>query len=139
MINANELRIGNFVLDNNIQRKVLGIKKDDIGDVLLLDHKSTNRLLKNINSIPLTPEILVACGFKKEIRGEEDDFDGPEIVYHLDGVDIYDHRECGGNFSYATYTRYPGRGFKGGRIVDYLHQLQNLYFALTGKELEINL
>lgn len=102
--------------------------------------ESLNKEQKTVicNPIPLTVEILLQCGFKKEIRGKKEDFDGEETVYFKNGIDIYSPGEDGSGegFSYATYTRYPGRGFKAGINVATLHHLQNLYHALTNEELE---
>ena len=73
--------------------------------------------------IPLTEEILLKCGFEKNIR--EDDFDywthkeiGEEIWQHDEG---FCHNLCYGG------------------DINYLHSLQNLFFAITGEELNIEL
>jgi hypothetical protein len=87
----------------------------------------------SINEQELTRGYLVSVGFEREKRGEPEDFDGEEVIYHKDGIDIYDHTDDGAGFSFATYTRYPGRGFKGGYTVKTVAQLQALYFGITGK------
>lgn len=89
----------------------------------------------DIFPVKLSPDVLFRCGFKKESRGKEDDFDGIETVYCKDGIDIFDNTGNGGTFTYATYTRYPGRGFKSGYEIKSLHWLQNLFYFLNGKEL----
>ena len=106
-----ELRIGNFVYDvgGTIESRVIKLTE---GKVLL-------------NSpIPITEEWLVKFGFKKHI-----------------------HKHKPG-FQYIKWGRYrqimtihkPARTFKFGSWecnvkLRYVHQLQNLYFALKGKEL----
>lgn len=60
--------------------------------------------------IPLTPEILEKCGFEKCSCG------GWKHGIHISKYD-------NGKLYYKTV------------IIKYLHQLQNLYFALTGEEL----
>ena len=72
--------------------------------------------------IPLTEEWLLKFGF---VNGGKSDFDKKKLSIHLP------------SFYYTN-----GRTFYNSwRIMDYsvksVHQLQNLYFALTGEELEI--
>lgn len=70
-----------------------------------------------VNPIPLTREILIQCRF---------DFSGLYCV--KDQVYIYQWGDS--NFYEFNYTKVE---------IKFLHQLQNLYFALTNKELEIDL
>jgi hypothetical protein len=83
--------------------------------------------------VEVTEKLLIELGFTFEERGKESDFDGVEKVYHKDGIDIY-CLESGG-FAYATYTRYPGRGFKAGINIQSCDHLKHLYKALTLKDL----
>ena len=108
MIAASELRIGNSVLDP------IGLPKEVSLEVL-----------KNISKglvyepIPLSPEILEKCGFKKQlIKGKTDKywFEKGEISYN----------EIHEKFWYHGVLENSPK---------YLHQLQNLYFSLTGGEL----
>jgi hypothetical protein len=70
--------------------------------------------------IPLTPELLEKAGFKKgEYTFAKMDF---TLNYNSDLGDYRYRRQDGGATS-----------------IIHLHQLQNLYFALTGEELEITL
>lgn len=127
MIKANELRIGNLVLDNNVKRTVLGIKQDDLGDVVLLDDKSTNRLCKNIEPIPLTPEILQQCGFKKSNSGT--------IILHTlkTNRSWFQILTTFGSDQYCFDSPHFNHYFTS------VHYLQNLFNILTGEELSINL
>ncbi len=134
MIQTNDLRVGNIVMAKTTEmKKWLSPYTLDKGYFQMFLEGTVD-----VKPIPLTAKILNRCGFKKETRGEKDDFDGVEIVYNKDGIDIYDHTEDGAGFSYATYTRYPSRGFKSGYGIKSLHQLQNLYHSLTGKELSLD-
>lgn len=137
MIQANELRIGNWV-----KRKSGGCQQvlEVLSTMVLLqnepplDVNKTMRLpLSSVEPIPLTPEILKKAGLKRDKEGWVLSFD----------FKIYDPLEIGGAGDYVQSNRniftiihnnsvFP-KGFK------YLHQLQNLYFALTSEELEINL
>ena len=65
--------------------------------------------------IPLTPEILEKCGLNSPLA---------VLSHNRDFV--------------ITGTEYDYNGVYIGKI-EYLHQLQNLYFALTGQELTVNL
>jgi len=78
----------------------------------------------DLSPIPLTPEILEKCGFEKGYDVySKDSF---EIAYIINGFD-----EVG----YVLIINKEAESV----IFHYLHQLQNLYFALTGQELDTNL
>jgi hypothetical protein len=154
MIKAQELRIDNWVqVTNEYLKRIISGKVNKYQQVenvwsfginISSGYEGSMEAefnMEDIEGIPLSPSILEKAGFIKELRGKESDFDGVETVYFKSGVDIYDNSVEQGEtmFLYATYTRYPGRGFKSGIQVEYLHQLQNLYFALTNEELTINL
>lgn len=85
------------------------------------------------NPIPLTPEILVNSGF---IKIQEGSMSHPE-VYRKTYIkcivtNVFDIHMRGGDENYWV---------EGNATVElkYIHQLQNLFFSLSGKELEINL
>ena len=82
--------------------------------------------ITDYNPIPLTHEILVKAGFKKHDKFNHD-------YRHANGL-----RVCmvsNGGFKLITYL------FDLDKEPDcnHVHQLQNLYFALTGEELNIQL
>ena len=126
---ANELRIGNWVSFDEY------CKVDYIGENLFwcvdkggASYKST---WAEIEPIPLTPEILEKAGFS------------------LYSKHSYWNYRTGNNFFLSMWALdeqvagfekkgvfYWGDGFL---EVHYLHQLQNLYFCLTGEELNIQL
>lgn len=106
---ANELRIGNLV-------KLEGISRPIKVSIIDTTETSTNTKYK---PIPLTEEWLLKCGF------EYCDTVTPK-AYWLNGVCIEKVDSMFIEFSY-------------GIVLKYLHQLQNLYFALTGEELNIEL
>lgn len=137
---ASELRIRNLVFDNEgILSKINGfqpyshsIRCDELeGCELLIDlHPQDGTIRKgfvtDINSckpIPLTEEWLLKFGFKN----------------HLDTIWIHWSKESG---LFEISTRLP-QGSYGLWIngtmgcFEYVHQLQNLFFALTGEELTI--
>lgn len=120
MIAANELRIGNYVnhKSEGISRVTeIESHKNHIG-VTPLSFNNYVFMCAEIKPIPLTPEILEKCGFVSnpyQDRYELGDF-------HFEYCAIRNIVWC---------EKYPH--------IKYLHQLQNLYFALTGEELIINL
>ncbi len=117
MIKANELRLGNkmFIPSTNQIVEISCINKY-IG-VYVNDGFSWLGF-QEIKPIPLTEEILLKCGFV-----EIDTYD--DHYYYLQKCDL------GLDRSFQPY----GIGF----IPDlkHVHQLQNLYFALTNEELKI--
>jgi hypothetical protein len=114
MVQANELRIGNWVNPEE-PYQIWEIERDTI----YADPP-----------IPLTPELLKKCGFEKSgefltlvipVGSEKHYF---STILSGTGVKIFTEFEPSEPISTE---------------VTYLHQLQNLYFALTGSELSINL
>lgn len=140
MIDAKELRIGNIVgyyydwyeddgnkITEYKEMPVCGIETvyTSTGPkVYLQDKLRTNlhdvNVLKLI-PIPLTEEILMRCGF----------VDIQDGWYELVKPPL--------NFNWNIYDKQlRALGYRHSHIM-YLHQLQNLYFALTGEELNIQL
>lgn len=139
MINLNELRYGNLVQDaaGNIIR-VTSIHADGInlseqeietedGDIMVLQ---PDYRLEEIYQIPLTPEILVKCGFeegpKRSLKNG-----APFWVKHFTPFGQF--IQCSLFVDYNATARIDCWV----KLGVYLHQLQNLYFALNGEELEI--
>lgn len=147
MIAIHELSIGNWVLfapsgnrRHSIKPRQCEIIEIHIDKIIVIDKGQRLSLFAgspDLQPISLNRDMLVRRGFEKSVRGEDDDFDRQEVIYHKDGIDIYDHEatNSGTGFSYATYTRYPGKGFKGGFSISSLHQLDNIYSSLTGRKL----
>lgn len=123
MIKANELRIGNLV-----EHDEFGICRVEMinRDSTLLAHGLFDTLVPNdlFIAIPLTPEILEKAGF--EYVGQ--------TTLSIDDVPVYFKFIKGEVGCYAFYLNkqvaVPCK---------HLHQLQNLYFALTNEELNIQL
>jgi hypothetical protein len=115
MIKANELRIGNLVYDN-------------LGDILKIKAISLESGLSHIEPIPLTEEWLLKFGFE---RHHSDYSNG--VIYIKD---VPNNNE----FKWGVYPFELGSGFiiNKSKNLKYVHQLQSLYFTLTGEELTIN-
>lgn len=133
MIQANELRIGNWVLKDDTYRKVEAISIPyhhllSLRNKVLLEECQFNE----IQPIPLTEEILLKCGFEK---------DGVPAGFTI--IDKFQIRYCYKDIIKNTwqwsFEAFDDDNWIGISKPQYLHQLQNLYFPLTGEELEINL
>lgn len=129
MIKANELRVGNLVVLNvnykdNIHR-IDEIYTDEVKVTSIEDGGCFPIMkLRTCKPIPLSPEWLERCGlldsgssYKGELR-----FKG---CGHLT-IEVIEK----GNLGYFA-------PFNKTIEIKYLHQLQNLYFTLTGEELQI--
>ena len=130
-IDARELRIGNWVLDTS---RLLSIKITGKMIARLDDKKLI------VLPISLTPDILLECGFQKRESIEK----GLLWVVYVDKMDtfFYDF-DTGFLYKINEYTNniINELHFRGVELakLEYLHQLQNIHFAITGHELEIKL
>jgi len=110
MISANELRIGNLVHDNFDISKPNKLTKISIDDFIAIGNNCNN-----YHPIPLTEEWMVKFGFYR-LKYESYTFGNGKIGVYFDGKQLlYDIAK-----------------------IKYVHQLQNLYFALCGQELVLN-
>ncbi len=141
MIKANELRVGNYVkfIDSEEFHKVEGMVNPINNEerVIQLYGNCIPNREDQIYPVPLTPEVLEKCGFNKDpewwgdlisyynrkIEGVEDI--GPSIDIRF-GNEESDLEELDALFI----------GQQDFKRIKYLHQLQNLYFTLTGEELD---
>ena len=124
---AKELRIGNWVKYKD-GRQVIKI---DLGDFCYIERQGT----EDYKPIPLTEEWLLKFGFEKGFEGHEDtDFSKENFNmlsdYGGQGITISKDK----NIKPFMYCGYYNNEIG----CEFVHQLQNLYFALTGEELEIN-
>ncbi len=126
---AHELRVGNRVLNNGVIRKVTGLIPHGDKYIVLLDDPVTKRSLQDIHPIPLTPEILEQCGFEDVSLGKN----GLAVRMMINSSDELAYWKDEGILRYQTRLSGFTRQFA---HIKYLHQLQNLYFAMTGEELD---
>jgi len=137
---SNELRIGNMVMISEVKCKVIGIEgckniKNgfSVFDTVRLSGDGINSqqqiYCQGVSPIALTEEILLKCGFNK-IYVTDPQLENSQSKWYIDDLEIFKFED---NHEYLFFSF--GQDFK----IIYLHQLQNLYFELTGKELEIKL
>lgn len=98
-----------------------------IGNLIYLKHGSLGYKIHPVSATllfrrPKLDEILEKCGFEQQhtsyyLRRNIFYFTKPDLKFTIEDGD--------GNFNYPPCK--------------YVHQLQNLYFALTGEELEVKL
>jgi hypothetical protein len=127
---TNELRIGNWVFWNTSKKvgifhQVILVSKDRINTIPI----SLGKRMDDYQFIPLSEEILSKCGFEIFFATDPQE-DNPLKLYTYKSFQLVRH-ERDIYFIYAS-ENYIVK-------VKYIHQLQNLYFALSGEELTIKL
>jgi hypothetical protein len=128
MIDPKELRIGNFIFDNDDRTTIITAIFED-GDYFdsISQITRTELSLQDARPIALSPAILHKFGFNM-LKGRN----GNEF-YSIHTGYIEFQWEC---FGEGVLIALDMETINLGNCM-YLHQLQNLYFALTGKELTI--
>lgn len=129
MIAANELRIGNWVMYDNrlfqieaISRSLPCLNTDEFG-IGVVDWN-------NIQPIELSPEILEKCGLKRhsyEMSGCE--------VWYLQDTSWRVARSYRDENEYKLWHERISPPTWNLKTFAYLHELQNIIFALTNTEL----
>ena len=124
---ANELRIGNWVMYNS----KIQVNENKIRECV--DHPD------RFTPITLTEEWLIKFGFRKHKNGY--------IITQSMGMDygyVIEHYEWRGDWAFGILDCGPARDCVIDEVyyfcvsgLKHVHQLQNLYFALTGEELTI--
>lgn len=120
-MDARELRIGNWVLEkqNKLLGEIFNITRTTCRIFVDNELEDLKPSLEDIEPIPLTEEWLEMFGFKMD--------------WHISHKDEYFCMFQEGDKYYYTADEHhwTSEPFK------HVHQLQNLFYALTGKELEL--
>jgi hypothetical protein len=124
---ASELRLGNWVKigDTNCI-----VKSIDLSGVTFCIGIKLHSRMNYIKPIPLTEQWLKDFGF---IDGGKDDFISPCYSYRI--YEDYRYKGITGVKHYYWNFHHNNMDCKTIAELKYVHQLQNLYFALTGEEL----
>jgi hypothetical protein len=127
-IKATELRIGNYIklMFNYEDYEAIQVTSDEL---VMVDKKKAD-----YEPLPLTEEWLFKFGFNHIDKSDND-----YITYTDSNHEYYlqlDVRRKDGKYSILDNSFDDLRDFS---MVDimYVHQLQNMYFALTGEELTL--
>lgn len=124
MIQANELRIGNL-LENRFSPENM-----DIWVMRKVDHTifHTDIISNYYRPIPITVDLIKNCGIKIQV--------GDKTVGVL--IELTDDTDIEINFFNEAEVRIRlPEDYISLPHIKYVHQLENLYYALTGKELEL--
>jgi hypothetical protein len=134
MIKAKEIRIGNYITEvtafDGFYASVVSIGVDTciygVGYTALFD---------KLAPIPLTEKWLLDFGFIKSKDNYGNtyhilDSNGFECIFTISHWNRVDK-------SSKWYNKWNTKGLLKGNRLQYVHQLQNLYFALTGEELTL--
>lgn len=126
MIDPKELRLGNkFILPNG---EIGTITYHEIRLLIVAQDKP------NYTPIPLTPEWLERLGFNVSDNGRVYDHPAPAVPED-------EHKDLGKRYPSFFFNNRPEvakwMDCHTRVTVEYVHQLQNLYFALTGEELTL--
>lgn len=138
-LSCNDLRIGNIVTDkwksghvavDSMNNKGINLEITDDGNwpELACHYITPEYDFDELHGVELTEDILSKCGFiKNHNYGTDDDW------YWSNGIiDLTDNLRLSlSDRCYDSISVNSSKKFK------YLHELQNIQFALTGKELEL--
>lgn len=140
---TNELRIGNWIKYEDKPVQVL-----QLSAMMIFCQRDENQFLVNcepkvFQPIELTEEVLLKIGFKKETRmssilyyldyeiNEDENIRVRYVIYNSNALPLL--RITSPSPIILECYELTKRGIK------YLHELQNIYYCLTGNELEVKL
>ncbi len=152
MIDVKELKIGNYYssasehylskFDDKIEQ-LESLLKDNkwAGGHCLISSNGNKTAIKYVKPIPLTEEILLKCGLTKHYDAKA----GSDYLHlHIQGSTIRDSSHIRFDIEENSSITWKGWIFNQNQVdffipydLKYLHQLQNIYFALSGKELDV--
>ncbi len=120
---ANELRIGNMVRfkDTNEPSRIYQLEHRFRGTYRINDLNDNDQL----EYMPVSGKMFIQFGFERDLSGP--------TVYTRDDISIFVNQ--GNVVGLANGKYYASFGHRNVVTIEYMHQLQNLYFALTNKEL----
>jgi hypothetical protein len=107
---VNELMIGNYLLSST-------------GEVIKCLMIRQNSDISNLKPIPITEKWLLKFGFKKDVYNCDKTF-----YFEKDGIRINNYD--------GFFLNNPNEQVGKRLFIQHVHQLQNLYHALTGEELK---
>lgn len=141
---AKDLRIGNLVsysVDDKII-EITGIEKDTMYGALITAKGEIGKFwLSGLKPIKLTEDWLVKMGFLKNPNWSNENYTYYEAVNTPNRLGLfyimYGKNCLGHDMYFLGYPTESGTYSPGNGRFQYVHQLQNLYHALTGTELTV--
>lgn len=124
MIPTFDLRIGNWIRVSDVIYRITAVSETK---VKFTGHKSSFNQ-EDLHPVPITLEILEKAGFKQ--RGKSNLYDKiPDegFTYHIYWHKVMIFHAPDNSLCHWLNTR-----------IVFLHQLQNFYYHLTGKEIQIS-
>lgn len=122
MIKVQSLRIGNAILFSENNEIAIVAEINTMGVAVDVGKELTWIEADQFEPIPLSEDWLLRLGFEEVYKSPM------HSTYWMDGLSYY--------FWYDNKKQYAD--FKGAEVdCQHLHQLQNLYWCLVGRELEI--
>ena len=132
MINPNELRLGNYILCKS------GVRILPTQCTYLHFDLFSKGQVKDSFPISLKPDILVKCGFNENKKY----YAYPEVREFVLTLPVIGQNK-NEVLAYVNATENYARAVVNDLIVSnhfyHVHQLQNLYYAFVGKEMELSL
>jgi len=129
---ANELRIGNYIESYGNNHKITEIFFGlvEFEEYLISTEEGITFEIDELKPIPLTEDLLLRFGFEKRLYKWNDGSESDDLfIQNSYFIGIHD--------GYNTISRLYRNEYQFLMNIESIHQLQNLYFALTGRELEI--
>lgn len=129
MIQASEIKVGNvFIRELRTSRGLeydhdFIITEEQMGELI---GDNIGLALQDLFPIPLSSEILMASGFAQSFTSDPQEPDYSQ-VFEINHVSIHQHSKKENKFFWYNVDLEVE--------IKYLHQLQNLYYSLTGTEL----
>lgn len=135
---AKHLRIGNYIQDvNHPERECIVFRLTSGCDYSIaysynkaFEDSYAHQRMDALQPIPLTEDWLLRFGFDKETRVGENKYYKDRYLIENGISQFFDN-----GYSFRITT--DNQNSTHAASVKYVHQLQNLYFALTGTELEL--
>ena len=127
-LKCTDLRIGNWI---KYEDKLVQVVQ--LSSLMILCQRDENQFLVNCSPkvfqpIELTEEVLLKIGFEKFVKSFRMELSGCRLDYFIDKT-LYIYKK------HTNCCLIKDLEIK----CEYIHQLQNSFFLLTGKELEVEL
>lgn len=127
MVNTKEFRVGNYVLVDGICQSICCIRNENSGQASCIGYEKNNNCeyevcdSDRVQPVPVSNEILKKLGFVFHSHFKLWQRERPEKSYTIELTGDYDALDFSHNYIV--------------RNCQHLHQLQNLFFSIQGKEL----